>query len=209
MSLWFPVVFAGKTATFGAELQVCMGPRPHLSFCAYKSAWLAAELLVSIGPRHNLSFCACKTAWLAPELLVSICPRLHLWFCACKTERLASELLVPMGPSTHLSFWACNTAWLAPEFLFSISTSITSLYLSQTSPVILCMLKERLASELLVHMGPSTHLSFWACNTAWLAPEFLFSICPNYWSLWVPAFICGFWIQNSDFWTRITSLYEY
>ena len=32
------VVFACKTATFGAELQVCMGPRPHLSFCACKLA---------------------------------------------------------------------------------------------------------------------------------------------------------------------------
>ena len=34
----FSVVFECKTATFGAELQVCMGPRPHLSFCACKSA---------------------------------------------------------------------------------------------------------------------------------------------------------------------------
>ena len=37
----FSVVFEYKTATFGAELQVCMGPRRHLSFCACKSAWLA------------------------------------------------------------------------------------------------------------------------------------------------------------------------
>ena len=29
-----PVVFAPKTATFGPELQVSMGPRPLLSFCA-------------------------------------------------------------------------------------------------------------------------------------------------------------------------------
>ena len=71
--------FSCKTATFGAELQLCMGTRPHLSFCAFKSAWLAPELLVSMGPRHNLSFCAYKTAWLAPELLVSMGPRPHLW----------------------------------------------------------------------------------------------------------------------------------
>ena len=25
--------------------------------------------------------------------------------------------------------------------------------------------------------------------------------------LWVPALICGFWVQNSAFWSRITSLY--
>ena len=39
------VVFACKTATFGAELQVCMGPWPHLSFCACKTVWLASALL--------------------------------------------------------------------------------------------------------------------------------------------------------------------
>ena len=33
----YSVVFACKTATFGTELLVCMGPRPHLSFCACKS----------------------------------------------------------------------------------------------------------------------------------------------------------------------------
>ena len=26
-------------------------------------------------------------------------------------------------------------------------------------------------------------------------------------SLWVPTFICGFCMQNSDFWSRITSIY--
>ena len=31
------VVFACKTATLGAELQVSMVPRPHLSFCAFKT----------------------------------------------------------------------------------------------------------------------------------------------------------------------------
>ena len=45
-------------------------------------------------------------------------------------------------------------------------------------------------------VGPRHHLSFCACNTAWLAP-----------SLWVPTLICGFWMQNSDFWSRITTIY--
>ena len=43
------VVFAFKITTFGAELQVSVGPRPHLSFCACKTACLASELLVSMG----------------------------------------------------------------------------------------------------------------------------------------------------------------
>ena len=72
-------------------------------------------------------------------------------------------------------------------------------------------------------MGPRHHLSFCACNTAWLAPELLVSMGPNlylwflhakqqlleqnYKSLWVPALICVFWMQNNAFWTRITNLY--
>ena len=103
-----------------------------------------------------------------------------------------------------------------------LSTIITSLYGNQTSPVVLCMqnsvLRFRitslnlsqlssvvfayktgtLAPELLVSMVPRPHQSFCACITVWLAPELLY--------LWVPALICGFWMQNSDFRTRITSV---
>ena len=50
------VIFAFKTATFGAELRVSMGPRPHLSFCACKTAWFDSESLVSIGPSPHLWF---------------------------------------------------------------------------------------------------------------------------------------------------------
>ena len=48
------VVFACKKATFGAELQVSMGPRLRLWFCALKTASLASELLVSMGPSPHL-----------------------------------------------------------------------------------------------------------------------------------------------------------
>ena len=58
------VVFAFKTATLGPDLQVSMGPRPHL--------W----------------FFVLKTATLAPELQVSMCPSPHLWFCAFTTATL-------------------------------------------------------------------------------------------------------------------------
>ena len=44
------VVFACKTASLGPELQVSMGPRPHLWFIVFKTATLAAELQVSVGP---------------------------------------------------------------------------------------------------------------------------------------------------------------
>ena len=38
-----------------------------------------------------------------------------------------------------------------------------------------------------------------ACKTVHFGPEFQ--------SLWVPALICSFCMPNSEFWTRITSLY--
>ena len=97
-----------------------------------------------------------------------------------------------MGPRLHLSFCACKSAWLAPE--------------------------------LLVSMGPRHNLSLCACKTAWLASELLVSICPSphlwflhakerildqiFKSLCVPVLICGFCMQNSAFWTRISSPYE-
>ena len=49
-SLPSSVVFVFKTATFGSELHVSVGPRPHLWFFACKTATLASELLVSMGP---------------------------------------------------------------------------------------------------------------------------------------------------------------
>ena len=48
------VVFACKTATFGAELQVSMGPWLRLWFCAFKTATFASESLVSMGPSPHL-----------------------------------------------------------------------------------------------------------------------------------------------------------
>ena len=58
------MVFEGKTATLGPELQVSMGPRPLLWFLAIKTATLAAELQVSMGPSPHLWFCAFTTAIL-------------------------------------------------------------------------------------------------------------------------------------------------
>ena len=58
------VVFACKTMTLGPELQVSMGPKPHLCFFAF------------------------KTAALAPELQVSMCPSPHLWFLHSKQRLL-------------------------------------------------------------------------------------------------------------------------
>ena len=71
-------------------------------------------------------------------------------------------------------------------------------------------------------MGSSLHLWFCAWKTVTLAPELQVSVSTrphlwflnakqrlleqNYKFLWVPALICGFWMQNSDFRTRLTSV---
>ena len=54
------MVFEFKTATLGPELQVPMGPRPHLRFCAFKTATLESELLVSMGPSPHLWYLQAK-----------------------------------------------------------------------------------------------------------------------------------------------------
>ena len=48
------MVYACKTATLGPELQVSIGPRPHLLFYAFKTGTLAPELQVSMGPSPYL-----------------------------------------------------------------------------------------------------------------------------------------------------------
>ena len=50
------VVFASKTSTLGPELQVSIGPTPHLWFFAFKTAPLAPELQVTMGPSSPLWF---------------------------------------------------------------------------------------------------------------------------------------------------------
>ena len=58
------MVFACKTATLEPELQVSMGPRPHLSLLLFKTAILAPELQVFMGPSPHLWFCTLTTATL-------------------------------------------------------------------------------------------------------------------------------------------------
>ena len=80
-----------------------------------------------------------------------------------------------------------------------LSTIIKRQYGFQPSPVVLCMQTAPLALELLVSIVPCPHLRFLHANQR--------PLDQNYKSLWVQALICVFFfIQNSDFSTRITSL---
>ena len=98
------VVFACKTATLWPELQVSMGPSPHLLFFfAFTTASLWPGLIVSMGHRSHLSLCACKTTRLAPEY-------------KCKTAPLGQELQVSMSPSPHLRFFQAKPRLLDQKY---------------------------------------------------------------------------------------------
>ena len=102
-------------------------------------------------------------------------------------------------------------------------TRMTSLYGSQTWPVVLCMQNSVISARILVSMGPSPHLWFLHAkqrlldknNKSLLVPDFTCRFVHakqrdyhhNYLSLLVPALICDFWMLNSDFRTRYRSLY--
>ena len=152
-----------------------------------------------MGARPHLSFCACKTAWLAPELLFSMGPSPHLWFLNAKQRLLDQNnksLWVPdltcrfVHPKwrdyhhNYLSLWVpalICAFWMQNSVFWS---RITSLYGSQTSPVVLCTQNSVISTELLVSMGPRPHL--WFLNAKQLL------LVPNYKSLWVPDITCPF-----------------
>ena len=117
-------------------------------------------------------------------------PRPHLSFCTCKTACLASEILSSKGLSTHLWFLHARELLLDQNY--------TSLWVPDFTCRFVRKKTAWLAPEKLVSMGPSPHLWFLDAKQRLLDQ--------NNMSLWVPALICGFWMQNSDFWTRITNL---
>ena len=132
------VVFAFKTATFGAELQVFMGPRHDLSFCAYKTTWLTSELLVSMSPIS------------------------YVWFLDAK-QRLLDR--------NNKSLWVPDINRRCVHENSVIRTRISSLYVSQTSSVVLSTHNCVLNTKKKDYIGSSRHLWFCACKTATLGLE--------------------------------------
>ena len=103
-------------------------------------------------------------------------------------------------------------------------TRITSLYGSQTSPVLLCMQNSVICTKMTSSHGlqPSsvvlcmqnsdfrtriTSLCRWIDPNLWFLHAKQRLLDQNNKSPWVPALIYGFCFQNSDFWIRITNLY--
>ena len=157
------VVFACKTATFGPELQVSMGTRPHQSLCACKTTSLPSEILVSVSPRPHLPFCACKTACVAPEILVSMgVPALTCGFWMQNSDFLTRTTSLYGSQTSPVIFSMPNIA---------ISIRIKRLYCLQPSPVVLCMQNSDFRTRITSLCGSKTPPVDFVCKTAPFGPE--------------------------------------
>ena len=155
------VVFKCKTATFGSQLQVSMGPRLRLLFLHAKQRL----------EEYNYKSLSVQTSPMV--------------FCIQNSDfstRIAS-LYVSQPSFVVLHIHNSDTM-----------TRINSLYRSQTSPVILCMQNNVINTRV-----TSLHESL---TTPVVLCMIQIDAC-----LLLPALICGFWMQNIDFRTRIAGLY--
>ena len=130
------------------------------------------------------------TAHFGPEFQVCTGPRLHLWFWAHITACLTQEYKDYMCSSPRLLFCTCKTATLALELLVSMGPRPHLGFLHA---------KQRLLDQ--------NNKSLWVPDITWCFVHAIQrDLHQNHLSLWVPALVCGFWMQSSDFWSKITSL---
>ena len=191
-----------------------MSPRHNLSFCACKTAWFALEWQVYMGSSphlcvfsmQNSDFVTRHTS-LCGSQISSVVLSTHNHVLSTRLKRLYGFQPSPVALCMQNS---------------NFSTWITSLYGSQPSSEVFACKPAAFGPKLHVSMGPSPHLRFLHAKQRVLAQ--------NYRSLWVPDLTCPFvqskrvictrisslyWfqpssvvlcLQNSDFWTGITSL---
>ena len=176
-----------------------------------------------MGPRHHLSLCAFTTAWLAPELLGSMGPSPHLWFLHTK-QRLLDQSTNLLGYQTSPVVLCMQNSVICTRikslYGFQLSpvvlciqnsafrtritslwgridptccfckqnndfwTRITSLYGSQTSPVIFC-LQNSVPSFRITSLYGSQSSSVFLHSKQRL-------LDPNNKSLWVPGITSRF-----------------
>ena len=194
-----PVVFAFKTATFGPELQVSMGPSPHMSFGACKTAWLASDLLDSMGPSTHRRFLRAKqrlldnnykSLWVPDSTCGFSMQNSDFWTRITSLYGSQTWNVLLCMQNIVISARITSLYGSQPSFVVlciqksDFCTRISSLYRSQTSPVVSACKTSWLASELLVSMGPSPHL--WFLN----AKQRDFH--QNYMPLWVSDLTCCF-----------------
>ena len=186
-----------------------MGPRLHLSFCAFKAAWLASELLFSMGPCPHVWFLDAKQ-WLLDRNNKSLrvpdltCRFVHakqrdlhendksIWVPALicvvfmQNSDLGPDLQVCIGPTPHL--WLCTHNSV-------FSTRIKRLYGFQPSPVVLCMQISDFSTWIasLYWYQPSSEV--FACKTATFGPAHK--------SLWAPDLTSFCAYKTATLWPQL------
>ena len=182
------VAFARKTVTFGAELQVCMGPWPHLSFCACKTAWLASELLVSRVPALVCGF------WLQNSAFCTRITSLHRY----QTSPVVLCIQISVISTRITILYVSQTSLVVLCLQNSvISTKSTSLYGFQPSSVVLCIQNSAIKTKIASLYGSQTSLVIFCMQNS----------VPSIWITSLYGSQCGFWMQYSVISPRKTCLY--
>ena len=147
-----PVIFCMQNSVPSIRNTSLHVSQPSCVVFGCKTAPYGPEKQVSMGPRYDLSLCECKSAPLASDLLVSMCPNPHLCFFFMQYSSFWTRTSSPYGSQTSsvvLSTHNCelNTRikrqyWIQPSPVAlcmqnsDFRPRITSLWGSKTSPVV-------------------------------------------------------------------------
>ena len=85
-----PAVLCMQSNVISIRITSLYGSQPSCVDFVHKTATFGSELQISMGPNPPLCFYACKITSLASDLRVSMCPRPQLWFLHAK-QRLFEQ----------------------------------------------------------------------------------------------------------------------
>ena len=107
-------VYGCKTATLGPDLQVCMGPSPHL-WLLYAKQRLVDQHTSLYGYHTSPVVLCIQTNMISTRITSFYGFQPSSVVLYMKTATSGPDLQVCMGPRPHLWFWALITACLAQE----------------------------------------------------------------------------------------------
>ena len=159
-----------------------MGPRPHLCFFAFKTGPFGSRITRLYGSHTSpMSFCCMRNSdWLAPEIL-SFNGSQHL---TCRfvhsKQRLYDQNQKSLWVPVHTFCGFVHAKQL------DFRTRITSLYGSQTAPLVLCIQNKVISIRITSLYGSQTSSMVFAGKTATFVSELQVSMGPRHRLL-----ICG------------------
>ena len=130
-----PMVFCIQNSDFSTRIASLYVPQTSPVVVCVQNIVISIRNTSLYGSQPSSVVFACKTATLAPELQFSMDPSPHLWFLHVKQRLLDQNYKSPRVPDPTCRFCMQNSV---------ISTRITSLYGSQTSPTVFLHTKQRL-----------------------------------------------------------------